>query len=326
MFEKIERIIKLLKPKYYDGLTYFIVTIGGSLLTKPIWVDILNSILATYNPNYKPIQLNAVGPVWDSLIGLSLIAGALYWNTKNRLIDLQYHPETQPAYLSINNLKLQSFEELCRNIYPLLNDNEYIFKTVGPNSGFLTTEELRTDLTMWNRYKQETIIPNNAKIKALLAANQSIIPSKNLEIIRKQILHIDAFEEHCQNPNFDYSQHRFPLEFKNIIEETCYNSAISSEVFMKRKKWLNKKFKKAGVTEWQIIGSCLFTPSTSSDMDIVLLLPNESTKLRESIRDIKFDFKLKFKISLHETAFAQNEIEAFQNFLSKNNFKYIGNG
>ena len=143
MFDKIERIIKLLKPKYYDGLTTVIVGLGVSLLSRPIWVDILNSFLGTFNPKYIPIELNAVGPVWDKIIGLMLISGALAWNTKNRLIDLKHHTETQPAYLSISNLKVQSFEELCQNIYPLLNDNEYIFKTVGPNSGFLTSEELR---------------------------------------------------------------------------------------------------------------------------------------------------------------------------------------
>ncbi len=326
MFDKIERIIKLLKPKYYDGLTYLVVTIGASLLSKPILANILNSILVAFNPRYIPVELNLVGPVWDTIIALILIAGALSWNTKNRLIDLKHHPETQPAYLSINNLNVESFEELCQNIYPLLNDNEYIFKTVGPNSGFMTTEALRTDFTMWNRYKLETIVPNNSKIKALLVANPTLIPSKILDLTRKLVIHIDAFEEHCQNPDFDYSQHRFPVEFKNIVEKTCYNSAISSKIFVKRKKWLNKKLKKVRITEWQIIGSCLFTPITSGDMDIVLLLPTEKNSLRESIQDIKFDFKLKFKISLHETAFAQNEIEGFEFFLSKNNFKLIGNG
>lgn len=326
MFDKIERIIKLLKPKYYDGITYFLVGTGASLVTKPIWLDILNSIILANNKNNEALKLNIIGSQLDPLVGLIVIAGALYWNTHNRLIDLKNHPETQPAYLSIRQSVFETFEMLCENIYPLINDNEYIFKTVGPNSGQADTEELRTDLTMWNKYKVTTIVPNNSKIKMLLKSNSNLYSRAQEDIINKMILHIDAFEEHCQNAEFDYSNFRFPTEFKSLIEDTCHSSTINSKTFLKRKKWLAKRLLQIKVTSWSLIGSSLFIVKTAKDMDLVLLSSSNDNNLHEKISRLKMDYKLKFKQNLHDIVFLQNEQEEYQAFLGRNKYKIISNG
>jgi hypothetical protein len=324
--EKLEKIIRLLKPKYYNRITYVLVICGTSLLTKPLWLELLNFFFETNNENNTDFQFSIVGE-WDWLLGLIVIIIGLIYNTRNRLIDLKSEPKSQPEYKNVGILKYKSFEKICQVIYPILKDNEYVFKTVGPNSGADVQEELRTDFTMWYKYRSETIIPNNQKIKDILNANTSIYDRETEALVNQMTLHIDAFEEHIRNEDFDYSAYQFPIEFKNLVENNCLNYAETSKVFLARQKWLNKKIKKIQPNEWYIFGSSIFIPEKAKDVDIVLFFEHKNNKVVQSkMKVLKMDFKLKFSCNLHDTIFYQNEQEQYQNFIDYNEYKIKGNG
>jgi hypothetical protein len=71
--DKIERIINLIKPKFYNKLTWFVVGTGLTIVSKPLWIEILNAILN------KKYQLNITDGN-DAFIGLSLVIIALIYN------------------------------------------------------------------------------------------------------------------------------------------------------------------------------------------------------------------------------------------------------
>mgnify|MGYP006087152971 FL=1 len=324
--EKLEKIIKLLKPKYYNRITYILIISGTSLLTKPLWLELLNWSLDTTNENSEKIQLSIIGQ-WDWLLGLFVIIIGLYWNTKNRLIDLKTEKISQPEYKNVLKLKYKSFEEVCEVIYPILKDNEYIFLTVGPNSGASYQNELRTDLTMWYKYRSESILPNNSKIKEILNNNTALFDRKIAELVNKMIIHIDAFEEHVQNENFDYTTFQFPQEFKELIEDECFLNAKKSKIFVGRMKWLNKKTPKLNSKEWFLIGSSIFIPEKAKDVDIVIFYNHESKlEIQNKLKSLKMDFKLKFSCNLHTTIFLSKEEIQYKEFLAFNKYKIKGNG
>lgn len=296
------------------------IVVGGlSLLTKPIWLEFVNYGLMTYSAHHKELDLNIIGE-WDWLVGLILILGAITWNTINRLIDLNTQERNDPAYKTVKSRTYESFEKMANDVYFLLLDNEHIKKSVGPNSGSSTIEELRTDLTMWYKYRKESIIPNNQKIKEILQQNEAYLSQRQMTIARKMLLHIDAFEEHVRNPDFDYSKFRFPVEFRDLIETTCFESAKSSSNLKREIKWLKKQFGKLGVKDWYLIGSSVLTPEVSRDVDVVILV-NYNGDLKRQIELIKFNFKLELRKHLHLTVFNEEEDNLFSEFIAKNEFR-----
>jgi hypothetical protein len=74
-------------------------------------------------------------------------------------------------------------------------------------------------LTLWYKSRREKILPNNKVISELLNANKEVIPDEYSEIIFKFQNHVFAFEKHCEDALFDYSQYLFPKEFPKIIED-----------------------------------------------------------------------------------------------------------
>jgi hypothetical protein len=325
LLKQIEQLIKLLKPKYYNRITYLLIISAIPLLTKPLWLELVNWGIESSNENYKKINIPIIEE-WDWLLGLVIILIALIYNTFNRWIELKTDKKSEPQYKKIEKVKFSDFIQVCKSIYPILLDNEYIFKTVGPNSGANATDELRTDLTLWYKYRSESILPNNQKIKEILEANQNLFSREIKTITDKMILHIDAFEEHTKNPQFDYSNFQFPLDFKEMIETKCFENAKTSKKLQNQIKWLNKKLKPLNIVEWYLHGSTILIPESANDVDIVILINSVNTNENKKINSIKMDFKLKFQLSLHTTIFTSNEQEEFRSFLERNVYKIKGNG
>lgn len=326
LLEKLEKIIRLLKPKYYNRITYLIVLTGCSILTKPLWLDILNAILKSANNNINQIQFELIGD-WDWLIGLFLIILSLWWNTRNRILDIKKSKPREPEFKNIHQIEYNSSIEVFKTIYPIIKDNEYIFQNVGPNSSSRNTEELRWDLTLWYKYRSEAILPNNEKIKEILTSNISLFSEDELKLVQKMITHIDAFEEHTKNKDFDYSNYKFPVEFQQMIENQCFEEAKKSKHLQRKVSWLLKKLEKLEIANIYIIGSVLIIPEIANDLDIVLLLRKSKIEGQLSLfEELKVDFKLKFKIELHLTIFTSDEKENFQAFIEKNTIKLKTNG
>lgn len=315
--ERIYDLIRLLKPKYYNILTRIVVLFGLSLVSKPIWIDIVNIFFAEF-------QLSLIG-AYDQIAGIGLVVIALIFNTYNRYLELIDKSESQPAYKEVKHNESRSFGDLCQMLYPIIIDNEYIFKTVGPNSSSNSDGELRMDLTVWNLMKERAILPNNDAIKKLISENKQRIPDKHKSIFSDLLIHIEAFNEHLKNPDFDYSKFQFPVGVKQIIMDEAFNKAKGNSDLRKVLKWLRKKMSPKVVQQWFVFGSYLFAPERANDIDIVVKL-NESSSRKNIDRsnklgDIKTEFKLCFGRELHVTTFNKNEDNAYSIFLSKNPYK-----
>lgn len=313
--KSLAEIFKLLRPKYYNILTRILVFGGLTLLSKPIWVDILNIAFSEF-------QFSLIGE-YDWAIGLTIILLALTYNTIHKYLDLKYEKPNEPAFNQAEYKSFSDFGELCQEILPILKDNEYIFKTTGPNSGRDNTGKLRTDLTIWEELKKEVIKPNNEAIKNLIKDNKAIIPSKYENDFKRMVLHIDAFQKHIENPNFDYSEFQFPKTFPDIILTHCFERAKNDKILKRKLKWLSKNLKPLNASHWIAFGSAVLTPKKASDFDIAILL-DKATDLNETnkkIESIKFDFKVKFRQSLHITLFEETNKADFLEFVDFNQLK-----
>jgi hypothetical protein len=290
---------------------------GIALLSKPVWIDILNLFLNGW-------KLSIIGE-FDWLLGLIIIVLALTYNLIHRYIDLKYDYQSKPAFEVVNYKSFKEFGHLCQEILPIIKDNEYIFLNTGPNSGCDNLDALRTDLTMWEKLKVDAIIPNNEAIKKLIRDNKPIIPTVHEEIFNKMLLHIDAFKEHIQNPKFDYSEYQFPNNFSKILIEESLLSASRSKQLKKIQSWIFKKLNKKFIPSWFIFGSIILTPRNAHDVDLALYI-NENSDAYNFIDEIKFDFKIKFKLELHVTIFLPKDYEAYKLFSAKNPIKIDNNG
>lgn len=302
------------------------VITGCSLLTKPLWLDVLNAILQTSNRNTDKIEFVLIEN-WDWLIALILIAIGLWWNIRNRLLDLKYSKSEEPEFKNISSVTYSTYLEVYQAIYPIIKDNNYIFQSVGPNSDARATENLQQDLTLWYKYRSEAVIPNNQKIKEILTTNKRLLPESELAIAQEMITHIDAYEEHLNNPDFDYVEHWFPAQFPAIIENKCFENTIHLTTFKKKTNWILHKVKKLSLLEAYVIGSALIIGDHANDFDVVFLINNQNISNQIShIENLKFDFKLKFKMGLHVTTFTVAERAEFDNFIEKNRIKFKLNG
>lgn len=111
--DKFERVIHLIKPKFYNKLTWFIVGAGVVTISKPLWLDIANAIL---NKNY---HINITNDN-DTIIGFLLVITALVYNLITVYFDkfLISKQETlkQEKWLSKDKVLFKKFlEELPSN-------------------------------------------------------------------------------------------------------------------------------------------------------------------------------------------------------------------
>ena len=88
IFDFILKVIDALKPRFYNKLTWFIVAFGLSLMSKPLWLEILNKLFETQ------LQLSITDDsdsVWgfalcSLLFGFNLSFNE-YWITRNRSVN-----------------------------------------------------------------------------------------------------------------------------------------------------------------------------------------------------------------------------------------------
>jgi hypothetical protein len=176
---------------------------------------------------------------------------------------------------------------------------------------------------MWEELKGKVIKPNNEAIKNLIEVNNKIIPSQYENDFKRMVLHIEAFQKHIDNPDFDYSEYQFPKTFPDIILKHCFESAKNDKMLKRKLNWLSKKLSPLKLSHWIAFGSAILTPKKACDFDIAILL-NKATDLNEAnkkIDNIKLDFKLKFRKPLHVTLFEGNNQADFSEFVDFNQLK-----
>jgi hypothetical protein len=94
------------------------------------------------------------------------------------------------------------FQSLCRRLSIIFRETQRIFQDFGPKSGAID-DAVRWDLSVWQRLREEKVVPLNTRVRELIVANWDPIPREHAEIFRKLVSHIDAFEAHVGDPSVD---------------------------------------------------------------------------------------------------------------------------
>lgn len=151
--------------------------------------------------------------VLSLIIGIALgeliaVTGyAIFAGPMRRLVPSPL-PQTAPT----------TFGDVARAIRPLLEENRSVFLKFGPNSGADATRPVRFDLTLWEKAKIDLIVPNNERIRTLLAGHRGLISENDLPVVEQMQAHIYALREHVRDPYFDYSDYQFPKAFRDLID------------------------------------------------------------------------------------------------------------
>ena len=200
--DKFGRVINLIKPKFYNKLTWLIVGTGLATISKPIWIEIVNTILK------KNYQINITDGN-DTIVGFLLVITGLVYNLITVYFDkfLISKQETlkQEKWLSKDKLLFEKFlEELPSN-----GSIEFI-KTHSFRNGFYL-ENLRQILNFqesWDDAEHEFI-------------------DKKLETLRKQLLenikkfiHVNAIGSYpVKHGYFTTTPDKYRLDDLNIPKE-----------------------------------------------------------------------------------------------------------
>ncbi len=218
--------------------------------------------------------------------------------------------------------RFQNLKQAAPKIRKYIDDNRRIFINFGPNSSTASGGEVRRDMGMWEISKKTVICPNNAEIKSILTNIQKPT-QQEIAVIDKMLNHIDAFDAHCKDPYFDYSDNQFPPDFSKLIHEYC--GQISKSHINEYSNYLKTKITEHAISVESVIffGSALYGEETA-DVDCLIksnatsidIVKNESVKWRL----IRNSFKENFNIKLHLTIFSKmSKIDevAYNDFLAK---------
>lgn len=166
--------------------------------------------------------------------------------------------------------------------------------------------------------KREQIVPNNDEILSILNRVKAFTRNE-VSIVNRMKSHVSAFREHCSNPNFDYSNHQFPLAFADLIYEYSKSNANNTAEYS---EWLNEALSKYlnKIESVYIFGSALYGQE-KTDVDVVIKnnLENmeEIREFAEVSKNLKNAFEKTFSLSLHLKVFSEREAHSFGRFIEK---------
>lgn len=215
-----------------------------------------------------------------------------------------------------------SLKKAAPEIKNYLDDDRRISVNFGPNASVASAGAARMDMGLWEDLKREVICPNNEKIKQILSRPSLRLNEKEKPIVGKMLNHIDAFAAHCKNPDPDYSNHQFPLEFSDLIYKYCEAWGRRRNRITKYTKWLKGKIAEEDILVESItfFGSALYGQE-SADVDCLIKSEADSydkiekdAKKWESVKD---GFQENFGFNLHLIVISKIETSAYDDFLSK---------
>lgn len=257
------------------------------------------------------------------LAGAGLISGlndAYDFVGKVNKVDFPRYDQTQER--QYQETEISSFPVLAKALWPLMAANGRAFMSFGPNSGADNAADLRWDMKLWESAKIDTIVPNNRKMLELINKNQGVIPSQYRAVFDKMITHIYAFEKHCEDPTFSYSEHQFPQKFAQIVDQTCAQEEKRQGNTTQYEQWLNRWFQETdqvNVVDAYLAGSSLRGDFPNSDVDIFVLTSSQNTTSDENLvavfDTLKNDFFAEFEKPLHIMVFSSSERLEFYEFL-----------
>lgn len=106
----------------------------------------------------------------------------------------------------------------CR-IKALLAENKIFWDKYGPSSKLAVKNPMSDSVILWEKCKEETIIPNNKKIIEIFQNNQSLFDDNEIRIFELFRVHAFSFENNQITRQDNEAVTRFPVEFEKMIYE-----------------------------------------------------------------------------------------------------------
>lgn len=118
----------------------------------------------------------------------------------------------------VDSYKIETYEELKKIVCEKLKVTNQIFRDFGPNSGVDSTGPVRWDLTLWYEARREKILPINNLVAKMLEDYFDLIPVEKQSLFQMYLNHVYAFNKHCEDSDFDYTEYQFPKEIMEVCE------------------------------------------------------------------------------------------------------------
>ena len=192
--------------------------------------------------------------------------------------------------------------------------NRELFRDYYPDNSASSTAPFK-DVDLWREVRDLKLRPNNARMLEMLEKIATPDAPAERDAVHQMISHLVAFEAHIRNPDVDYSDHRFPPSFAEMVAKIAREVTVDSgstkeyEEFLKR--WLHEN--SVPTKQRGIFGSSLYLKKPQ-DVDILLILDATSIEARKlcamHLTKLKRDFRARFGIPLH--VFAPTEEERGQ--------------
>jgi predicted nucleotidyltransferase len=307
----LKKLDSLLNPQFDKKIIWALLTFGFLLIGYQNLINFITSFEFKYKGLFLKLSIENETDIFLKIVGIIfvLIACLFYYLVfiKNR-----------------DNTKYKTLKEASCTIKKLLDENKRIFKTQGPNSSTTSVDNLRNtaQLSVWNETKSEKIVPNNEKIYSILAKIETYKESE-ISLVEDMKNHIEAFKNHVQYADVDYSEHQFPIKFSILITKYCNNGLLANKYFEKYTSWINEYIVSNQIEYIQdkyIFGSVLYDKKPH-DIDVLLFVnTSSSTELfstSELLKQMEKKFKADFDKSLHLTVFSLREEERFDDFKNR---------
>lgn len=306
----LKKLDRILNPKFENKFIYALFTTGSALLLYQRCIQLVAKVEIITESWKAKLSLSSSVDITFTIIGSLLILISVY-------VFIALRPKTNSKPQTYRNLK-----KAAAPILKLMNDNKRVFENFGPNSGAGTVGPYRNYLEVWEEQKTTRIIPNNRKIEKILTHIKELSETESIEI-SKMLNHIAAFEKHCEEPTFDYSETQFPQSFSHLI--TQYRpprKQVHKPRTIKHIEWIDNKLSSSDIEFGAriLFGSSLVT-NEGNDVDVLI---RTKTNQREDIQnqakfwmELKSDFRKAFSKNLHLTVFSELESDHFDKFLNK---------
>lgn len=313
----LEKINRLLNPNFNVKFIWTLLCAGLSLVGYQRIIQMASKLEFINEDFMLKLSLSSGVDNVFIMIGFFMVLAACFFFYRINIVE-------KPKIKSYKNLAKASLD-----MRQLLDDNRRIFVNFGPQSSAGASGDIRFDLDVWENLKSEKILPNNQKILSIIK-NTRNINSKERSTVDQMVSHIEAFEAHCDDPTFDYSNNQFPLAFSDLIFHYCELSTKDKNRINDYSSWLQSQINgiSISVENMCIFGSAIYGQE-STDVDVLIKTKTDSVEhVREQANvwsQLSEMFTEKFKLNLHLSVFSELETKAYEDFLAKiPDYKKIG--
>jgi predicted nucleotidyltransferase len=304
----LTKLNSILNPNYVNKFILLTFSLGSALTGKNFILEALLSLELITQKFTLKLQLSDSANTITFLFGIVFIVISIW-------LFYKAHIESKvPKLKTFKNCKSAS-----KHLIKLMEENERVFKECGPNSSQHNHEELKMEFSVWENAKQNIIVPNNKEIYRVIS-NFKKLSEYEQSLVNKMKSHIEHFEVHVDNPDVDYSEHQFPMEFSELVYSYKNISRKHKKKLDKINNWLKLELASLNIESAFLFGSFLYSENYH-DIDLLIKTKDSNyqciKKTAMSLKKLNEKFSTELNEKLHISIFSELESSDFEQFKVK---------